>query len=369
MRDDGTPRVPASHRGGGRRSRRLPRGRPGDDPGRGERRRRADTRGGRGRRRLLARDPAGVHRRPRPHQPQQRRRIPIAAHRPGSHAAVPRAVERGAGLHDVAAPGAPGRIGPAAAGRGLRVRPRGDGDHPQRQRGPRDLHPRARPEAGRRGPDHEPGLPAHAHHLAAARAARRDRAAHHLLPRASAQPRRARRPLPPRGHAAHQGHPHLPHHEPHRADLPGARGLPDGARAGHRGHRGRGARLCPFPVPARRPRLRLLRDEPPQVAPRPARHRVPLRAQGEDPGAVAAHGRPARDEREHPEVRGDRDPSRGQPQRDRRGPHLPRGDRDRAQGGAPALPEGPVGAAARGSEGNPHPHELRPRDVLRARPT
>ena len=42
--------------------------------------------------------------------------------------------------------------------RDVRLRPRGDGDHPQRQRGARDRAARPRPEAGRRDPHHDPRL-------------------------------------------------------------------------------------------------------------------------------------------------------------------------------------------------------------------
>ena len=51
-------------------------------------------------------------------------------------------------------------------------------------------------------------------------------------------------------HAADEGHPFLPHHQPHRPDLPGEADLPDGARARHRGDRGRRARLRAVPVQA-----------------------------------------------------------------------------------------------------------------------
>ena len=57
----------------------------------------------------------------------------------------------------------------------VRLRSRGDGDHPQRLRGARDADPRHRPEGRRRGRRHEPELPAHDHDLEAARAPRRHR--------------------------------------------------------------------------------------------------------------------------------------------------------------------------------------------------
>ena len=180
-----------------------------------------------------------------------------------------------------------------------------------------------RPRAGRRGAHHHARLPPHAHHLAAARAAGRDRAEDDLLPVPAAEPRRPRRAVRAGGHAADEGHPRLPHDEPDRAGLPGEADLPDGARARDRDDRGRGARLRPLPLQARGPRLRLLRDEPAQVALRPARHRLPVRPPLEDRQGLAADGGGEEAGRGHPQVRGDRHPPRGQPQRDRGGARLP----------------------------------------------
>ena len=59
---------------------------------------------------------------------------------------------------------------------------------------------------------------------------------------------------------------------------------------GHRGVRRRRARLRALPVHARRARRRLLRHLPPQVAAGADRHRLPLRAQGEDRRDLAADG-------------------------------------------------------------------------------
>ena len=93
-----------------------------------------------------------------------------------------------------------------------------------------------RPEAGRRGPHHQPGLPAHAHHLAPARAARRhraqDRSRSRCRPRASTSScERFERAITPRT----KRDPGLPHHQPHRPDLPGAaRSAGWRARAGSR---------------------------------------------------------------------------------------------------------------------------------------
>ena len=128
---------------------------------------------------------AGSSRRSRstaPRQPQQRRRLPVAARRAGGDEAAPRPLERGAGANDVAAARAAGRVGAARARPRVRVRPRGDRDHAQRERGPRDGAARPRPEARRRGPDDDPRLPAHAHDVAAARAARRHRAQDRPVP-------------------------------------------------------------------------------------------------------------------------------------------------------------------------------------------
>ncbi len=92
-----------------------------------------------------------------------------------------------------------------------------------------------------------------------------------------------------------------------------------GARARHRGDRGRRPRLRPLPLHARRPRLRLLRHQPPQVAVRPARHGLPLRAALEDREGLAADAGREAAGRGHPQVRGDRHAPRGQSQRDRGG--------------------------------------------------
>ena len=61
---------------------------------------------------------------------------------------------------------------------------------------------------------------------------------------------------------------------------------------------------------------------------------------------LAAHGRPVGQDREHPQVRGDRHPSGREPQRDRRGAGLPPEHRRRAQGRPAALPAQPMGQAA-----------------------
>ena len=95
-----------------------------------------------------------------------------------------------------------------------------------------DLKPR------RRDPHDHAGLPAHAHHAAAARAARRHR------PQARQDSRRRRKTLreitaafEARHHAAHAPHPRLAHDQPDGADHARPRRLRDGARARHRDDR------------------------------------------------------------------------------------------------------------------------------------
>src|SRR5438445_13071164 len=82
---------------------------------------------------------------------------------------------------------------------------------------------------------------------------------------------------------------------------------------------------------------------------------------------MAADGGAARDEREHPQVRGNRDPPGGEPQRDRRGARLLRRDRPGPEGGAVAVPARPLGQAAREAAGGEDPHLLRSGPVVRAR--
>ena len=125
-------------------------------------------------------------------QPEQRRRLPVAGGRAGGDEALPRPREH------ARPPTCCGgcrsrRRRPCATGlaRLFGCDPRGDRDHAQRLREPRDLQHGLRPRARRRGPDDDAGLPAHAHDLEAARAARRDRAAADLDPacRARTRPR------------------------------------------------------------------------------------------------------------------------------------------------------------------------------------
>ena len=100
-----------------------------------------------------------------------------------------------------------------------------------------------------------------------------------------------------------------------------------------------------FPVQGERPRLRLLRHQPAQVAARADRHRLPLRPAREHRVAVAADAGQRVEGERHPQVRGDRHAPGREPQRDCRGADLPRRHRHRAQGGAPALPARPLGEA------------------------
>ena len=194
------------------------------------------------------------------------------------------------GAPHVARPRAADRDGAPRAGARVRLRPGGDGDHAQRLRGDRDPDLRHRPGAGRRGHRHRPELPAHAHQLGPARAARRDRGQADLVRRAAAVAGPLRRAIEaaitPRTRVIEF---------PHITNLSGQIlpvreiGRP-GRERGHRGVRRRRARLRPLPVHARRPGLRLLRHEPAQVAARADRHGLPLRPQGEAEEDLAADG-------------------------------------------------------------------------------
>ena len=138
------------------------------------------------RRGFLARDPGGLHPRPHDDQPEQRRRVPEPARRARGVQALPRPVEPGAVVLHVAGRGAQHRARPHAPRGGLRLRRRGAGDHAERERGAPDRAARPRPEGGRRGRHDQPGLPAHARHVGAARPSRRDRADEGLVPGAAA---------------------------------------------------------------------------------------------------------------------------------------------------------------------------------------
>src|SRR5207245_1748400 len=153
------------------------------------------------RRGLLARDPAGVHARPHAHQPQQRGREPVSPGRAGSDAALPRVLEHRARVHDVAGARAGDRGRAPPARRELRLRPGRDGDHAQRQRSARDRAAGAAARARRRGPHDESRLPADAHDLAPARAARRHRGEGDQLPGAAPLAGRSGGPDRARHHA------------------------------------------------------------------------------------------------------------------------------------------------------------------------
>ena len=128
--------------------------------------------------------------------------------------------------------------------------------------------------------------------------------------------------------------------------FPVRRDLRRGAAPRDPDDRRRRARVRAVSVHRRESRLRLLRHEPAQVAARADRHRLPLRAPGEHPAAVAAHAGERHAEERHPQVRGDRDAPGGQPQRHRRGADLHEGIGDRAEGGAAALPARSMGDTA-----------------------
>ena len=93
----------------------------------------------------------------------------------------------------------------------------------------------------------------------------------------------------------------------------------DGTCPRHRHDRGRRTCVRALPVHAGRPRVRLLRHEPAQVAAGAGGHGVSLRPAGANQGALAAHARQRVEGQRHPEVRGDRHASGGDAQRDRRG--------------------------------------------------
>ena len=136
----------------------------------------------RGRRDLLARNPAGLHARPHDHQPEQRRLLPEPARRARGAEALPRHLEPGARVPHVADPRAEHRERAPAPRRRVRLRSRGARHHAQRQRGAADRTAWHRPQGGRRSPHHQSGLRPHARHLGTARAARRHQADEDLVP-------------------------------------------------------------------------------------------------------------------------------------------------------------------------------------------
>ena len=224
------------------------------------------------------------------------------------------------------------RVGAHAAGRHARVRPRGSRHHAQRQRVAADLPARHRPRPGRRGRDDDQDYPRMLDTWE--QRVRRDRIKLVKVPF----------PVPPKQsdlvvgrasapHAAHEGHPHLPHHQPHRADLPGARDLRPGPRS-----------AASAPSSTARTRSRTSRSRSRDLGCDyygVSLHKWLLAPVGTgllwmrrelikdlwplQPANVVADG-------QHPQVRGDRHAPGRHPQRDRRGHRVPRGHRDRTQG-------------------------------------
>ena len=121
---------------------------------------------------------------------------------------------------------------------------------------------------------------------------------------------------------AHERDSLLPHHQPDRPDLPGEEDLPDGASAASRPS-------WTARTPSRSSRSRTPTSTATTTAPACtsgcSRRTAPASSTcaSEDRRAVAADGRAGVDERQHPQVRGDRHASGGQPQRDRRGADVP----------------------------------------------
>ena len=107
----------------------------------------------------------------------------------------------------------------APARGGVRLRCRGARHHQERQRGPADRAARRRSPRRRRGGHHQPGLRAHARHLGAARAPRRDPPVEDLVSGAAEVAGRPRRSAARRDHAGDPRPALLPHHEPDRTDL------------------------------------------------------------------------------------------------------------------------------------------------------
>ena len=151
-----------------------------------------------------------------------------------------------------------------------------------------------------------------------------------------------------RGDAQDQADPDLPHHQPHRRDLPGAPHRRHGPCQGHSLDGGRRPRLQPFPVQDLGPQLRLLRRLSAQMDLRAHRHGVPLCAEVAYRPDLVLDGVERQAGERYPQVRGGRHPSRRQSQRDQRGLGVQREYRHRAEGGAAALSARPLGAPAAG---------------------
>ena len=200
------------------------------------------------RRGLLARGATGLHPRPHRHQPQQRRRLPQSPRRPRGLQALPRPRQPGARLQHVAGAGAQPGAGARRTGTRCGLRRRRTRDHAERKRGPPDRAARHRPEAGRRGRHHHAGLRTHARHVGAARPPRRHHADEDLVPGAAALDGRSDAAPRTRAGPAHEGPALLPHHQPHRANLPGGGHLQNCPGSWHPDHRRRGARVRALPV-------------------------------------------------------------------------------------------------------------------------
>ncbi|MCK7481954.1 MAG: hypothetical protein M0C28_35875 [Candidatus Moduliflexus flocculans] len=237
---------------------------------------------------------------------------------------------------------------PAAAdGQRVRLRPRGDGPDARRQRGPPDRPERHRPRARRRGRHDRAGLP------------RMLTTWDQRMRREGIKVTRLQFPVPATQDFLYNMFEkaitpktkvfHFTHITNLTAQLfPVQAALAPGPVQGHRHHRRRRPRPGAVPVQAPRPRVRRLRRQPAQVAAGPARQRLPLRPQGDDPAVLAAPGRARAAGQRHPQVRVDRDPSLGHPGGPRRVAGLPPGHRRRAQGGPPALPQHALGQRPQG---------------------
>ena len=209
--------------------------------------------------------------------------------------------------------------GAAAARRRARLRQGRARDHAQLQRGAADRAERHRPQARRRSPHDRAGLRPDADDLGSARAARRHQGRADQLPGAD-HAGRSLSAVREGDHAAHEGAALLPHHQPHRTGLPGEAAVADGAPARHPDDRRRRARVRALPVQDGRPRVRLLRHEPAQVAAGAAQHGLSLRPPRSHRPDLAADRRAGAAQHRHPQVRRGRDdlPPRRLPRSTRR---------------------------------------------------
>ena len=178
---------------------------------------------------LLARDPARLHARSHADQSQQRQQLPQPHRRARRAEAVPRLHEPGAGVLPRAAR-TEQRNGAPSAGRRVRLRQRRARHHAQFQRSAADRAERARSQAGRRSADDRAGLRPHVDHLGSAGTPREDQDHADQLSGAD-DAGRSVSAVRESHHTADQGPALLPHHEPHRAALPGQAPEPDGARS------------------------------------------------------------------------------------------------------------------------------------------